>query len=346
MLLNVDSLVFRHLTYADFRHINKTGGEEVGGGGQSYIDFPTSNISVDDWREFLGQETGTRANGPEWEFTINSQGLDNPIDLTIYQRRPQSVSISSQKIESRASNRVPSWHPDNDFPEDYDPQNQTLVIYIVKTEGGSYWAGWIIYDDEYELPYEIEGLEEVFYQTAGYLTFDDTPLKINTGKSNWGFQFRPSTHNTDEEPDALKHLFEEDTSVNLSEDDEDEDEEIVERVVKYRARNRKLVRKLKELYNGACQVTGTDFTFEKPNGEYYSEVHHLIPLGEDGSDEYANMVVVSPLIHRMLHYADVSEINLDEIENNELEITINGDSYTITWDPQHGQLIDDVLSEG
>jgi len=27
------------MTYADFRHINKVGGEEEGGGGQSYIDF-------------------------------------------------------------------------------------------------------------------------------------------------------------------------------------------------------------------------------------------------------------------------------------------------------------------
>jgi len=39
----VDSLAFRRMTYADFRHINKVGGEESGGGGQSYIDFPIIN---------------------------------------------------------------------------------------------------------------------------------------------------------------------------------------------------------------------------------------------------------------------------------------------------------------
>ena len=42
----VKSIVFRRLTYADFRHINKVGGEETGGGGQSYIDFPTADITL------------------------------------------------------------------------------------------------------------------------------------------------------------------------------------------------------------------------------------------------------------------------------------------------------------
>jgi 5-methylcytosine-specific restriction protein A len=48
----VDSIVFRRITPADFFNINKVGGEEQGGGGQSYIDFPVANISILDWRGF------------------------------------------------------------------------------------------------------------------------------------------------------------------------------------------------------------------------------------------------------------------------------------------------------
>ena len=71
------------------------------------------------------------------------------------------------------------------------------------------------------------------------------------------------------------------------------------------------------MYGGKCQITGETMTFKKKNGELYSEVHHLIPLGESGSDSYANAIVISPLIHRMLHYADVSEIDLNHaIKNN------------------------------
>ncbi len=347
MILDVSSIVFRDMTYADFRHINKVGGEEAGGGGQSYIDFPTMSISREQWETFLGEPTGQRANGPEWIFQINSLGLQDEIELTIYQRRRQSISVSSQKIHSRSSNRVPSWHPENGFPDNYNPENENLIIYIVKTTNNEFWAGWILYSDEYQLPFEIEGLEPLFNENAGYLNFEDKNLKIDTGKANWGFKFRSTSHNTEEEVTKIKNQFEEDKSNILYGTDEDEqlNNEVQERVVKYRSRNTKLVRKLKELYRGQCQITGDTYTFKKPNGEVYSEVHHLIPLGEEGSDSYSNMIVVSPLIHRMLHYAEVSEIKLADIANNELEIQINDTTYKITWHPNHARLIEKVLEE-
>jgi len=40
----VKSIVFRYITAADFFNINKPSGTEIGGGGQSYIDFPTDSI--------------------------------------------------------------------------------------------------------------------------------------------------------------------------------------------------------------------------------------------------------------------------------------------------------------
>ena len=125
----VDSLVFRRMTYADFRHINKSGGEERGGGGQSYIDFPIAEIPLNKWFEFIGTNTGIGAgNRPQWDFTINSLGSISPIQLRIYQRRPASVSIASQKIHSTKSNRVPAWHPTNGFPNDYDQKLKILLF--------------------------------------------------------------------------------------------------------------------------------------------------------------------------------------------------------------------------
>lgn len=99
------------------------------------------------------------------------------------------------------------------------------------------------------------------------------------------------------------------------------------------------------MYNGLCQITGDQYTFVKQNGEYYSEVHHLIPLGENGSDSYANAIVVSPLIHRMLHYAKVSEIDLSLIQDNKLTISINNRNFEITWHPDHMRVVDESLAD-
>jgi 5-methylcytosine-specific restriction protein A len=343
----VDSLVFRRLTYADFRHINKIGGEEKGGGGQSYIDFPITDISLEKWFDFLGDCTGIGAgNRPQWDFTINSLGLDVPITLRIYQRRTASVSIASQKIHSTRSNRVPAWHPNNDFPDNYNPETENLVVYIVKTTDGEFWAGWFLQN---QMPASWVGnstLSTMFTDdAAGYLKFR-RKLFIDTANSIWPFHFNATTVANDipTEQDVEAELELEDTSPRLQVLIETNTyPEIVNRVMRIRQRNNKLVRNLKVLYDGRCQLTGEKFTFRKRNGEWYSEVHHLIPLGENGSDAYANAIVVSPLIHRMLHYATVSEINLNNIVDGQLPITINGIEYAITWHPDHISTVERTL---
>jgi 5-methylcytosine-specific restriction protein A len=344
----VDSIVFRRMTYADFRHINKVGGEEEGGGGQSYIDFPTANISVQRWFDFLGQNTDVGAgNRPKWDFTINSLGLQAPIQLKISHRREQSVSITSQKIHSRDSNRIPSWNPANGFPVDYDPGTEYLVVYLVKTSDEQYWAGWFLQN---QIPANWVGnpqLNKMFTDAAGYLKFR-RPLFIETANRAWSFHFIartvPNQIPTNEDIDTELEL--EDTSPRLQELFETNNHpEIVNRAIQIRQRNNKLVRNLKALYEGRCQITGEQFTFQKANGDWYSEVHHLIPLGENGSDSYANAIVVSPLIHRMLHYANVSEINLNNIVGGQLPIVINGNHYTITWHPEHIATVEHALND-
>lgn len=345
----VKSLVFRRMTYADFRHINKIGGEEVGGGGQSYIDFPTADIKLDKWFEFLGNNTDSGAGGrPVWEFEIKSFALNAAKNLKIYQRRAASVSIASQKIHSSQANRVPAWHPDNGFPKDYNSAEENLVIYIVKTYDNQFYAGWFLQDQVPSTWVSDGTLERLFTEdSAGYLKFK-RKLFVDTNNSTWPFHFTPESIANDipTEEDIETDQELEDTSPALQELIESgRQPETVERIFRIKKRNNRLVRNLKQLYNGHCQITGKQYTFVKQNGEYYSEVHHLIPLGENGSDSYANAIVVSPLIHRMLHYADVSDIDLSLIRDNKLTITINNENYEITWHPDHMRVVEESLAD-
>jgi 5-methylcytosine-specific restriction protein A len=104
-------------------------------------------------------------------------------------------------------------------------------------------------------------------------------------------------------------------------------------------RNSRIVPKLKDLYKGKCQISGTKYAFRKKNGAYYVEAHHLLPLGLGGADSPRNIIVVSPLIHRMLHHAKVSKFDLQRIENNILPIYINDRRYTIKWHPEHASVV-------
>jgi hypothetical protein len=52
-----------------------------------------------------------------------------------------------------------------------------------------------------------------------------------------------------------------------------------------------------------CQETG----FIKDNGKHYMEVHHLLPLAEQGSDTIRNTVAVCPNCHKKLHFAECRE---------------------------------------
>ena len=130
----------------------------------------------------------------------------------------------------------------------------------------------------------------------------------------------------------------------LFDDDEDQDDSSAPMekmiVVRTKRRNKRAVSALKELYGHKCQITGDEFLFKKRDGIFYTEAHHLIPLGKGGADSPRNMIILDPRVHRMLHYADVEGIDLSNLQEQEdgsatLEIKINGDSYIITWHPKH-----------
>ena len=111
---------------------------------------------------------------------------------------------------------------------------------------------------------------------------------------------------------------------------------VVRRVLK---RNEKAVASLKKLYRDECQLTWKKYVFKKTDGRLYCEAHHLIPLGEGGADSPHNLIIVSPLIHRMFHYAEISGLDLGRIVDNKLELKINREPFTITSHPGHAEFV-------
>ncbi len=356
----VDYLVFRYLTHADFFNIYKPLGTEEGGGGQSYIDFKVGSVPLDFWREFFSDaadvDEGVSTQGPSWKFPINSIGLDISQQLKMYQRRPQSIIIAAQRLDTSESNRVPAWLPENGFPQPEDRENRRscppgLAIYLVRTEDDEFWAGWFQGTAPVRNNETSEFLrdllpEEIPDGHAGYFHFPTRALFINELDAVTPFIYQPtpgaippstrrSRRLTRSEDEVIDSLFNEDET--YASDTGDQPKKSIREV---RARNTKAVKELKELYGGQCQISGEKYSFVKENGVLYSEAHHLIQLGDDGADSPHNIIIVSPLIHRMLHYAKVGPIDLSTITPKDtLEIVINDETYTITWHPEHANYV-------
>ena len=181
---SINAIVFRYLTDADFFNINKPAGTEKGGGGQSYIDFPTTDIGIPSWEYFFKdiaelQVSETGAGRPEWSFPIYSIGLPREMSQTlkVYQRREASVAIAAQKLDSIRSNRVWAWKPTCGFPVPEDPNDlhkhpPGLAVYLVKTNNCEVWAGWFQNSqvEENNQPKNISILPSSDKVVLGYLT--------------------------------------------------------------------------------------------------------------------------------------------------------------------------------
>ncbi len=363
--MNTSELIFRQITPADFFNINKKPGAEEKGGGQSYIDVPTKNVSIDTWHKFFPQiRPRASKSGPVWTVEVNSLGGLGSQTVEIGQRREASVNIRAQKLYSGKSNRIFAWHPSyGGFPRApaemssaEDPEvielSAGVRIFIMNSEERSYWAGWLRTDYIERLAATDIRFEDMLVRPAGHLQFTPS-MEFNENSLQDPFDIlrkevvegdvvptTEQTHSTKNVPyNAKTGRTEEAIAADFFQDDtSSEGVKKTQRVVEVFERNRKAARYLKELYK-QCQITGDKFVFPKINGDPYLEIHHLIPLGEGGSDEPANLVVVSAHIHRMLHYAIVEGIDLSKIVDGKLNFTINGDSYTIEWLPEHARVI-------
>lgn len=73
-------------------------------------------------------------------------------------------------------------------------------------------------------------------------------------------------------------------------------------------RDTALARRIKEIHNYVCQVCGTD-PIQLPNGKFYAEAHHLIPLGKHGGlDVEGNIICVCPNCHVKLDYGVIAVV--------------------------------------
>ncbi len=54
---------------------------------------------------------------------------------------------------------------------------------------------------------------------------------------------------------------------------------------------------------GKCELCGNPAPFVRVTGEAYLEVHHVLPLAQDGPDTVENTVAVCPNCHRAAHSA-------------------------------------------
>jgi len=81
-------------------------------------------------------------------------------------------------------------------------------------------------------------------------------------------------------------------------------------------RDTKLARTIKALHHNRCQICGT--RIELPNGNGYSEAHHIQPLGSphNGPDVAGNILVLCPNHHVMCDYG-VIELNIAKIRTHQ-----------------------------
>jgi hypothetical protein len=93
-------------------------------------------------------------------------------------------------------------------------------------------------------------------------------------------------------------------------------------------RNNQLILKIKAIYRNKCQICGVQLDIG--NGQSYSEVHHIRPLGSphNGPDVSENMIVVCPDHHAMF---DRGAISIDLARKSALHKNI--------MNPIHGKKI-------
>lgn len=383
----VEMITYRYLTDSDFFNIYKPQGAEEGGGGQTYIDFPTSSVPIAQWGEFfggvVGLDTGDMTVGPFWSVPVHSLGVADPEqlqNLRLYQRRKPTVSVAAQSINTRAGDRLNAWDSSEGFPEPADPASRHgqrpdgLCVFLVRTEDREVWAGWFMLGGGFPTPGSDPGSRDLLATmldvanlgvegAAGVIDVRGAGLRFEETRRERSFyseealtpqvpgpprqrapQLKPVRYEPTEE-EILDQLFGDDTSSDVG----GATEEQKTYVVQVRKRNAKAVAALKRLYAYTCQVTAGTYTFKKANGDQYVEVHHLLPLGSGGADDPRNMIVVSALVHKMLHYAivepdpiDLSRIELDAKGWGTLEIRINGKPHWIHYHPDHAAAVLDA----
>lgn len=64
---------------------------------------------------------------------------------------------------------------------------------------------------------------------------------------------------------------------------------------------------------GVCECCENAAPFQRKNGQFYLEVHHVKPLADEGSDTIGNAIAICPNCHREIHFGANSEMLIEEV---------------------------------
>lgn len=91
-----------------------------------------------------------------------------------------------------------------------------------------------------------------------------------------------------------------------------------EYIIETCVRNKKLIKETKEKFGYYCMIPDCNNSFLKTDRTPYIEVHHIIPLFQDGEDALWNLSVLCAHHHKMAHFAQENIIK--DLQNELLEI--------------------------
>lgn len=86
--------------------------------------------------------------------------------------------------------------------------------------------------------------------------------------------------------------------------------------VKRYSRNLYIVAYALNRAKGICELCKKEAPFIKEDGSPYLEVHHIIPLSENGSDSLENVIAICPNCHRELHFGNNRTIIKEKLIKN------------------------------
>ena len=206
----MNRVVFRRITQNDWNYLYKEARAGQSGGYQSYIDFPTSAVSPENWQEFFrGIVPTPRSNGPSYEFPIHSLGFSYYQTVNrVYQRQPTRFSITEQRDTNEQ--RVRAWTnaetgfpmpskfdpvsgiPDEQEFQTLNPENN-LTVYIARLASGEYWASWFQETQPRPGWFVNPELERMFNGDHGYLElenvfFESKPFDDPDNPFDWPFR--------------------------------------------------------------------------------------------------------------------------------------------------------------
>lgn len=202
--MKAESLIFRKLTPNEFKAITNTINSE-GGGSQTYIDFPKGSISDDEFKEFFGNNGTPNTNGFEWVFYVNSLSIGrNQQREIISARRDSSNSLREQNNE----NRIEIWKNEKSgFPNDgYDEKNNPIIVFILKSDDGEFWAGWFYRNECTDNWPMNKGLSTMFWEDCAYIKFD-CPIQFDTSDYKWPFLKGDKSHITLSNKKVIQQIY-------------------------------------------------------------------------------------------------------------------------------------------